>query len=131
MCVNPIENNPLRTKYYHISKLDVSINAITVKTGEDLCVIVTGGMAHIGSVSMAVPRESLDGGKNSSTVSTFNFTGHKDDVIGNRFASQLCSKICHHVSVICGVHFDNCTAQMIELIIQTSDELLEQIIQDR
>ena len=99
--------------------------------GNDLCVIVTGGTdPHIGSVSMSVPRTSLDHtGKISSTTSTYNFIGHKDDMISNLFSSSLAAAFDENVVVMCGIHIDNINTNSINLIQSLSQELLADSIQ--
>ncbi|UQZ91107.1 hypothetical protein C4J81_18550 [Deltaproteobacteria bacterium Smac51] len=98
-------------------------------SGEDLWVLVSGGdLEHIGSVSLAVPRASLTGdGTDRATVSTLNATGHKDDHIGNRFASALCSAFRCRVSVSCGIHFENLDQGGIAEVVSIAMKLLVEL----
>ena len=112
-------------------KQGIAIQVWIEHIGNDLCVIVTGGTTpHIGSVSMSTPRMSLDHTeKISSTTSTYNFIGHKDDIISNLFSSSLSAAFDENVVVLCGIHIDNINMDSIELIQSLSQELLADSIQ--
>jgi gallate decarboxylase subunit D len=93
--------------------------------GSDLNVMIAGGdKEHIGSVSIALPRESISGEGKSATVSTYVYSGHKDDVIGNEFAKVLSAKLQCKVVVCCGIHYDNIDKDRLEIIVNTCNELL-------
>lgn len=97
--------------------------------GQDLCVTMSGGdERHIGSVSLGIPRKSLDGdGKNSATVSTLNVVGHMDDAIGNLYAKRLATAFGCKVVVTCGVHFDSVDAVMLKGIQTSAVQLLTEL----
>lgn len=99
--------------------------------GRDLWVVVLGGDSpHLGSVSIAIPRESLTSdGSVSATVSTFNVTGHKDDIVGDLFAKRLSSEFNCKTSVTCGIHFDHADSSAIGQILRDADILLERLAQ--
>jgi hypothetical protein len=108
--------------------LGQSLRATVGSLGNDVCVTVTGGEGHIGSVSVAIPRPSLsESGKHSATVSTFNVTGHLDDVIGDAFAKRIASKLRCRVAVICGVHFDDFTPGMADEVQEAANRLLDEV----
>ncbi len=94
--------------------------------GEDLLIAVTGGnRPHIGCVSIGLPRPGLSGSsKTSSTVSTYNRVGHKDDVIGNRITAELCSSLNVPVVVACGIHIDNIQEHDFEVLQSLTSELI-------
>lgn len=98
--------------------------------GEDVLVTVTGGDApHIGSVSMALPRESLTGsGAPSATVSTYNFPGHLDNAVGDAVAKAVCSATGRKTVVTCGIHTDGITADEIAAVRTMTAELIGQLI---
>ncbi|MCD7947452.1 MAG: hypothetical protein LUG13_04030 [Oscillospiraceae bacterium] len=105
-----------------------TIRAEATWMGSDLLVLVTGGAAHIGSVSMATPRPSLaDAADTSATVSTFCFPSHKDHFVGNQIAEALSARFGKKVVVVCGVHYDNLSGDNIALILSLVEELLEKI----
>ena len=114
---------------YTAERGDFSLTARTMVLGRDLFVAVTGGAAHIGSLSMATPRPSLaDPAVTSATASTFCYPGHKDDKVGTRFAEVLSGKLNRKVAVLCGIHFDGLTPQDIRDITALAEELLEQVL---
>lgn len=96
--------------------------------GRDLCVTIAGGdQSHIGCVAIAEPRPSLiDDGSTSSTVSTYNFPGHKDNVVANRAAHALAARLKRRIVVLCGLHYTNVSEDLF-LQVQT---LTEQIIEE-
>lgn len=110
-------------KYYE--KLHVKLHV--EKMGEDLCVTICGGdRPHIGSIAIADPRESLSGdGSISATVSTFNFTGHKDDVVANRIAFALSAKQNCRVVVLCGLHYNSISPGVIREIMALAESITE------
>ena len=106
-----------------------ALTAQTMALGRDLFVAVTGGAAHIGSLSMATPRPSLaDPAVTSATASTFCYPGHKDDKVGARFAEVLSGKLSRKVAVLCGIHFDGLTPQGIRDVTALAEELLDQVL---
>ena len=97
--------------------------------GQDLCVLVTGGAAHIGSISAATPRPSLaDPDKISATASTFCYPGHKDSQVGNLFAETLSARLNQKVVALCGIHYDNITPDGIAAVLSLAKTLLNQIL---
>lgn len=103
-----------------------SLSAQTGQVGDDLCVLVTGGKAHIGSVSMAMPYpEKESSGTGHAAASTFCRPGHRDDVVSDRFAKTLAARLQQNVTVLCGIHYDNAGPQDIGTLLALADELLE------
>lgn len=98
--------------------------------GPDLWVLVTGGSEpHIGSVSVGVPRPSLqEGGPPSATVSTINHTAHKDDIVGNCFAATLSARFSCLVTVGCGIHFHKPKAEDLHRVLVDAGELLDKLV---
>lgn len=107
---------------------EVQIVAEVDRMGQDLCVRIWGGdWPHIGSVSIAEPRQSLDGsGRGAATVSTYNYVSHKDYFVSNPVAEELASKLSCRVVVVCGIHYDEPSREQLEKTIS----LAEQIVQD-
>lgn len=115
---------------YTAEREGFTLAARTVPMGRDLCVLVSGGAAHIGSISAATPRPSLAGpAAVSATASTFCYPGHKDGKIGERFAEVLSARLEKKVAVICGIHYDGLTAEGIAAITALAQELLERVLQ--
>ena len=87
---------------------------------EGISVIVTGGnKSHIGSISVA----EADGSINTTT-----YPGHKDNVVGEHWARMLAKKYSCRVIVVCGIHYDNVTKDMIASIVETTDNMLLDLI---
>lgn len=117
-------------KIFRAAGRSIVLEACVMEMGGDLCVAVTGGDSpHIGSISVSVPRPSmLDEKKTSSTTSTINITGHKDDAVGNKISARLSSRLNANVAVVCGIHVDNITPEAIEEVLKLADELTEKIL---
>lgn len=114
---------------YQVRRDDIVLTAQTIHLGKDLCVLVTGGACHIGSVSAATPRPSLrDPAVMSATASTFCYPGHKDNRVGDLFAERLSAALEKKVVALCGIHYDALTPAQIETVVALSVELLEQTL---
>jgi hypothetical protein len=117
----------------HVSEecLGASITASLHFVGEDCVAVVSGGVPHIGSISVGLPRVSRSGMKAASaTVSTFNLIGHMNDAVGNEFAHALASLLGQTVVVVCGIHYDEASADDIEEIKRVSEKLLNHLIEE-
>lgn len=101
---------------------EISLAAQVSAIGRDILVTVTGGKSHIGSISSAVPDK--EGGVETSTLT---YPGHKDAVIGDRFAERLCRLWGRKAVVLCGIHYDNASPELINHIVKKADELLERL----
>lgn len=121
------------TRIYEIKDQSAALEAVTLEMGADLLVAVTGGeRPHIGSASVSVPRPSLnDPAVTSSTTSTINLTGHKDNVVGDKIAAGLSAALNKNVVVVCGIHVDNIGSAGIDQILALSGKLTEQIIESQ
>ena len=95
---------------YEREVLGQMLTARTERLGGDMLVEITGGCApHIGSVSTALP-------------------GHRDDVVGDRFAGRLARELGCAVTAVCGIHYESPGRQGIEEIVGRAMELLEEIV---
>lgn len=109
------------------------IHCTAVKMGNDFNISIYGGdKAHIGAVALGIPRPSLeDNNKISSSVSLLTITGHKEDIIAQKCAKILSSKLNSTVVVACGIHIKNIAFQEIQalntIIDQITDDLVLQI----
>jgi hypothetical protein len=118
----------LRVQYKQII-----LEAEIIEMGNDLLIAVSGGThPHIGSVSASIPRPSLtDPSRTSSTTSTINMIGHKDNEVGDKIAARLSTELKTHVVVVCGIHIDNLNSEQIEKIVDLAKELTENIISEK
>ena len=113
-------------KTYEGLRVSLSVRAM----GEDLCVTVCGGdRPHIGSVVIAQPRASMERENEwSATVSTYNFTGHKDDAVAAGMAHSIASALRRRVVVLCGIHYDTVTPPLLREIMLLSDRMAKDVI---
>ena len=115
---------------YTAQKDGFSLRAEIFPMGRDLCVLVTGGEAHIGSISAATPRPSLaNPAEVSATASTFCYPGHKDGKVGELFAETLSARLEKKVAVLCGIHYDHLTKDELSAVLSLAKTLLAQVIQ--
>lgn len=74
-------------------------------TQQGITVSLFGGIPHVGSTALAIPRPSLkDPSRTSATSSVLNVTGHKDDELARRLAESLAAGLNRVVAVTAGVH---------------------------
>ncbi|HCT93179.1 MAG TPA: hypothetical protein DF613_17605 [Lachnospiraceae bacterium] len=104
------------------SEITLSFSKITISAehlGKDMLITVAGGdKPHIGTVVLAVPRDSLKGdGSVSATSSVLNVTGHKDEAVCRMLAEKAARK--YGVTVVCtgGFHVDGMDAGQIEEVV--------------
>jgi hypothetical protein len=88
-----------------------------------------GNQPHLGAISVGVPRPSLKNSDQlSSTMSTYVFAGHKDDIIGNKIADEIAKKMNKKVVVIAGIHFHNLSKKDINLLVEKSGIVCQELI---
>ena len=107
------------------------IEFLLLEIGNDIIFIVFGGdQPHLGAISVGIPRPSLkNSGQLSSTISTYVFAGHKDDIIGNKIADEIAKKMNKKVVVIAGIHFHNLSKKDINLLIEKSGIVCQELIE--
>lgn len=112
--------------YYGISQINVHCEEM----GDDLCVTICGGdRPHIGSVAVAEPRPSLTGnGNTSSTVSTYNFVGHKDNEVANVVAQEVASTLQRRTVVVCGIHYNIVNAELFQSVTNLTGQIIRDIV---
>ncbi|SHH86229.1 hypothetical protein SAMN02745823_01242 [Sporobacter termitidis DSM 10068] len=120
------------TRTFELADGEITLKADALEMGGDLLVAVTGGeRPHIGSASVSVPRPSLaDPAKISSTTSTINLTGHKDNFVGDRISARLSAVLNTNVVAVCGIHIDSIGPEGIERVMALADQLAELILAD-
>lgn len=119
-------------KLFRKNSRNIVIEARVIEAGDDLCIVVTGGQKqHIGSVSISIPRSSLENPeKLSATTSTYNFVSHKDDIIGNQFSKKIATALNKKTVVTCGIHLDDITEEQMSTVHMVSEKLLQDIIEE-
>ncbi len=86
----------------------VTLEALTVPMGDDLCLVITGGdRPHLGAVALAQARPSIqDSSKVSASTSVLTVLGHKEDLLARSAAQCLAAGLNRTVVVCCGIHVD-------------------------
>ena len=107
------------------------IEFLLLEIGNDLIFIVSGGdLPHIGAISVGIPRPSLKNPDQlSSTISTYVFTGHKDDIIGNKIANEISKRTEKKVVVLAGIHFNHLSERDIKLVVKKSEVIYRDLIE--
>ena len=105
---------------------ELNVKLHTEVMGNDLCITISGGdRPHIGSIAIADPRESLTGdGSTSATVSTYNFTGHKDHEVADVIARAVASKKNCRTVVVCGLHYDSVDDELFRKVRNLTEEII-------
>ena len=87
---------------------------------EGISVIIAGGnKSHIGSITTAETKDNIN---------TTTFPGHKDNVVSECWARLLSEKYKCRVAVVCGIHYDNVTRDMIASIVEITDDMLMELL---
>lgn len=108
------------------------ISATALCIGEDICISVWGGSRpHIGSVAIAVPRQSIQKpGQLRATSSVFNFVGHKDEAVAREIAETVAMRLDRNVVVTAGIHVEDMNHDDLVTILGNVAKLKERIITD-
>ncbi len=97
--------------------------------GDDLFVILYGGVKHIGAVAMAQSRPSLSNPRKSgATSSVFTYLGHKEDIIVKAVSEGIAKKLNKHVVVAAGIHWDELKAREIKVILDICGTLTKKVV---
>ncbi len=89
--------------------------------GDDFAVTIRGGDApHVGSVTVA---------RNGEIVSKWVGQGHRDDVVGDGFATGLSQRAGGVVCAVCGIHYDSVTEEQLAEIVAAREELLQVVLE--
>lgn len=97
---------------------DITANIQILDHG--VCATIVGGqLSHIGSISVI-----NDDGVLQTTI----FIGHKDNVIGDKWARKLFEQYRVPVVVTAGIHYDNVSRSDIYQLINVTEKMLSQII---
>lgn len=99
------------------------IRASVLPCGGDLSVTVLGGSApHVGSVTVA---------RNGEIVSKWVGPGHRDDVVGDRFAVVLSQRTGGTVCAACGIHYEAVTQKQLAEIVAACEKLLQIMLEGK
>lgn len=110
------------TKEYRIKKdvLGFEMMAQVTQMPEEICVLLTGGsLPHTGSVSIYDKGKMLVG---------IVLEGHKDNHIGDLWAEEISLQRKCKVTVVCGIHYDHATKDMLQRIQKQAEQMLEEVL---
>ncbi|RDE15097.1 MAG: hypothetical protein C4K48_04725 [Candidatus Thorarchaeota archaeon] len=97
--------------------------------GKDLLITIYGGDEHhLGGVAVAYETKSHYRDASTVSVSTLTFPGHKDYLISNSTAEQVCKALKKSTVVTTGIHYNNATKGEIDAIIKAVDWLTKELI---
>ncbi len=109
---------------FFAQKNDIELKAFAL--GKDLVVTLTGGKAHLGAVGVGMcygPKEQ------KSNASLIAIPGHKEDVLVFPIARRLSKALKVNVCVLAGIHFDGLTPQQVMEVVQTAENLVDELIE--
>lgn len=81
--------------------------------------LIGGERSHIGAISWAEP------GKPPETKL---FPGHRDNVLSEIWAQSIAKALGVRTVVVCGVHYDGATKDMIAAVVRASEELRKEFL---
>ena len=81
--------------------------------------LIGGDRSHIGAISWAEP------GKPPETKL---FPGHRDNVLSELWAQSIAKALGVRIVVVCGVHYDGATKDMIEAVVRASEALRKEFL---
>lgn len=93
-----------------------------IEIGRDTLIIIKGGDAHIGAVSTAYLTQVSPV---TIEVETSAVPGHKEYLLSEKFARQSAMHLLRTVTVIIGIHFDGLQKDEIDVIVQTTENMLK------
>ncbi len=93
----------------------------SLQIGDDYLIIITGGDAHIGAISLYEKNSFL----------TIKKVSHMDDVVTKMVAKKIYKKLNKDVTVLCGIHFDNITKNKISKIIKKTKKETKKWIKEQ
>ena len=119
---------PMRVVTFSEKRGPFEIFARAESVGNDVLVVLWGGIAHIGAIGIAQPRPSLrDSSVMSATSSVLTFLGHKEDVPAKAMSEALAARLDKKVVVVAGIHWDNALPEEIGMISEACKALVERI----
>jgi len=96
----------------------MELNLIAIKMGKDICVVLTGGEEHLGSVTV---------GSIGLCPETIAIGSHKEYFITEKLGEILREKYLGSFVICCGIHLDSITKEEISDIANLSCELVEEL----
>ena len=103
----------MQAKSFSLGAQEYLLEAVAVRCGDDLTVVIGGGEKQQNIVS--------------SSASVLCLTGHKEDLLARKAALELARMLGHTVTVTVGLHIDDASAEAIAMLEANFQELLRQI----
>lgn len=98
-----------------VERIKLRLQAVAM--GQDLCVIITGGKEHIGSITFSYDKEA----------ETIGFGTHKEKFVTEAVGEVLNKKYSGNFVICCGIHFDNITKEEIECVKDLALKITEEL----
>lgn len=115
------ETRPLRQFTLERELSGSVVRAQVTFLDQGIFVLLAGGQrSHVGTVSLA---------QNGQVQSRAVYPGHKEQIISDRWAAEISREMDTCVTVACGIHYDNADRELIQAVIDLSEELLGQALQ--
>jgi hypothetical protein len=108
--------------YHGEGRTKVSLSALFM--GDDLVIRIYNDQDHIGAVAVA----DYDHKEKRASVSVITRLGHKEDIVAQYVAHDLCKHSKKAVCVIAGIHLDDITEAEIKKIVENSSNLVTKLI---
>lgn len=102
----------------------VSIDLKATYVGEDLIIIISGGdRPHVGAISYGGEGFVNKDFKKNTVV----YGNHKEYIICQKFSQKIGNIFEGNYMISAGIHLDNITKEEIKIVMNLSEELLEEI----
>ncbi|MDO4178269.1 MAG: hypothetical protein Q4D21_03670 [Phascolarctobacterium sp.] len=95
--------------------------------GDDLQILLTAGIVHIGAVALAMPCPPTNEGVTAS-VSVLTVPGHRDDIPASRVALAICKVVGRPIAVSAGLHLDGASKEEINILLKNSETLVQNFL---
>ncbi|MWV42325.1 hypothetical protein GRF59_01665 [Paenibacillus sp. HJL G12] len=95
-----------------------------LQVGKDLMIIVTGGAAHIGSVSTAYASDETKG----IAVQTMGLPGHRERDLTAEMAGKAAAVLDKTVTIVAGIHYDGIDRRQIADVVSETHAAFEKYL---
>jgi len=103
---------------------------LTLTDGGCVLQLYGGTHAHVGSVTVSVPRPSLsDKERTSVTSSVINLLSHKEELVGRPAAEMLAVALNRPVVCVAGIHVEGATDDELKLLTMYCEEAANKLLQ--
>jgi hypothetical protein len=96
----------------------IELNLTVFKIGKDFCIILTGGDAHIGAVTV---------GFDGHTLETIQIPRHKEHLLTIELGKMIQKKLYNNFVICCGIHLDNITGTELNEVLYLSRQLIQEL----